>query len=347
MSDLQAQRIRRWMYDEALPFWADRGLDRMHGGAVETLTLDGATPSGTAFKRARVACRQIYVYSHAELLGWSGAREAADHVYAHLLDRFWLGEDAGWARRLTRESAVLDPTPDLYDYAFAMFALGWRHKATKDPGALALAHKTLDILEARFRHPGGEGFHAALPAALPREQNPHMHLTEAALVLFETSGDARFKALADEIAHLFRAKLCRMPDGVLPEFFDDAWSPVSGDRGRLTEPGHQFEWAWILAQHQRLTGADNAAVVAALVQRSEATGVDHATGVTFNAVRDDGVALDRGSRTWPNTERIKGWLGHFEVNGVDPKAPVASSVKLLFDRYLEPAPRGCWFDAFD
>lgn len=339
--------LKTWMNEEALPFWASRGLDMVHGGSVESLALDGVSPSGANFKRARVACRQIYVFSHAELMGWSQAGAAADHLYEHFITRFWQGPNKGWARSLTQQGALLDPTPDLYDYAFALFALGWRHKARKDPAALALAHQTLDFVDRQFRHPGGEGFHAALPPALPREQNPHMHLIEAALVLAETSGEARFQALADEIAALFKTRMCRLPMGVLPEFFDDAWRPIEGDKGRWVEPGHQFEWAWILAQHQKLTGADNAAVVQALVESAERHGVDPATQVTFNGVRDDGLVLDKGSRTWPNTERMKGWIGLAEVSGVDPWPAVEGSARVLLQRYLAPAPQGCWIDRYD
>ena len=341
-------RIRAWMFDDALPFWAERGVDKAHGGPVESLALDTLLPSGVAFKRTRVVCRQIYVYSHAELLGWTGARAVADHHYQYLTERVWQSDAAGFPRTVSAETAApLDPTIDLYDHAFALFALGWRHKATKDPSALALAHRTLDLIEQRMRHPAG-GFHHELPPGLPRQQNPHMHLMEAALVLAETSGEPRFTALADEIATLFVERLVRAPSGVLPEFFDEHWNPVDGDQGRWTEPGHQFEWAWILAQHQKLSGRDHVETVRMLVRAAERFGVDPATQVTFNGVRDDGVALDRGSRSWPNTERIKGWIGLEDLTGESADAPVTGSATVLLDRYLgAPWPKGAWMDAFD
>lgn len=343
------EKVRSWMFDAALPFWAEAGRDRVHGGVIESLALDGRSPSGADFKRTRVTCRQVYVFSHAHLLGWGPAAAAADHAYDFLVSRCWSEAAGGWVRLLTREGDVRDATLDLYDFAFALFALGWRHRATRDPGALALAHRTLDVIETRFRHPGGAGYHAALPPALPREQNPHMHLTEAALVLAESSGEERFAALANDLARLFRTRICRLPEGRLPEYFDDDWTPTAGEKGRWVEPGHQFEWAWILAEHQRKLGGDNADAVRALVDFAEAKGVDPHTQVTFNRVREDGEPLDRGSRTWPNTERVKGWIGRAELSGASAAASqaVAGSTRLLFERYLDPAPAGCWFDAFD
>jgi N-acylglucosamine 2-epimerase/mannose-6-phosphate isomerase len=245
------------------------------------------------------------------------------------------------------QGAVIDPTPDLYDYAFVLFALGWRYKVRQERAALALAHQTLDLIETRFAHANGAGFHAALPASLPREQNPHMHLTEAALVLAQASGEQRFFDLAQRVILLFKTRIMQSDTGVLPEFFDDDWAPIAGERGRRVEPGHQFEWAWILAQHQQLSGQDHRDAVATLVGFAETHGVDPATNITFNAVRDDGVLIDRGSRTWPNTERVKGWIGHAALNGVDARSAVEGSLRVLLRRYLAPAPRGCWIDAFD
>jgi mannose/cellobiose epimerase-like protein (N-acyl-D-glucosamine 2-epimerase family) len=337
--------VRAWMFEAALPLWADIGLDRRHGGAVESLTLEAAGDAGAGFKRTRVICRQLYVFCHAHLLGWEGARTCADFIYAELRARYWRGAEIGWARRLTALGAPLDDTPDLYDYAFCMFALAWRVRAFQDESALALAHATLDILETRFAHPGGLGFHAALPPALPREQNPHMHLTEAALALFEASGDQRFAALADRMTDLMRAQFLK--GAILPEFFDDDWRPLPGAQGARVEPGHMFEWAWILAQHHRLRGGGHAETIAALVDFAERHGVDPVRQITFNAVTADGAQLDCGSRVWPNTERLKGWIGAYEVCGLDPRGAIAGSIRALFVHYLNPAPRGAWIDAID
>ncbi|HAV50930.1 MAG TPA: hypothetical protein DCX75_12890, partial [Brevundimonas sp.] len=65
-----------WMRDQALPLWAARGVDRAHGGFFEKLNTDG-TPADLP-RRARVLGRQIYVFSRAPGLGWTGP--AADIV---------------------------------------------------------------------------------------------------------------------------------------------------------------------------------------------------------------------------------------------------------------------------
>jgi N-acylglucosamine 2-epimerase/mannose-6-phosphate isomerase len=241
---------------------------------------------------------------------------------------------------------VTDATPDLYDLAFVLFALGWRHRASGDPEALSWAHQTLDFVERFMRHPSG-GFLHERPAAGPRQQNPHMHLLEATLVLFESSGDERFGALADELVDLFVGRFYDAPSRTLAEYFDEDLNRASGEQGRLVEPGHQFEWAWILANHQRLRGRDLTAVAAGLFDFAETHGVDPVTRATYNQVRDDGTPLDRGSRTWPNTERMKGAIALYELTGRDPRRALEESGALLLDRYLRRRPAGTWMDAFD
>lgn len=333
------------MFDAALPFWAGPGVDREHGGFVEAFDLAG-NPR-TDFKRVRVVCRQIYVFSHASMMGFGEGAALSEHGYRFLVDHAWLGESGGWARKLDRAGGVIDPTPDLYDIAFVLFALAWRARASGDPEPIRWAHRTLDYLDAHMRHPGGEGFLATGDASGPRLQNPHMHLLEASLALMEASDDPRFRELADEVAGLFERRFYDPQTQTLAEYFTEDWARLPGEQGRWIEPGHQFEWAWILSHHQRLTGRDHAELSRGLAAFGEAHGVDPVSHATYNAVRDDGAPLDRGSRSWPNTERMKAAVALYDLDGRDPWPVLEQSGRLLLDRYLAHQPRGAWIDQFD
>ncbi|MBI1339420.1 mannose-6-phosphate isomerase [bacterium] len=340
------ERARTWMFDEALPLWATKGVDHAHGGFVEILGLDGRDACAP-FKRTRVTCRQIYVFAHAAELGWT---DGLPHVAAgvdYLTTRTWMPGAGAFARRLSREGDVLDPTIDLYDHAFVLFALGWAYRATKDSQALAWAHRTLDAVEQHLTHPGGEGFLHETPAQGWRQQNPHMHMLEASLALFEATGERRFGDLAERLGKLFAKHFYDPASTTLAEFFTETWARAPGEDGRRTEPGHQFEWAWILVNLHRLTGVDQRTEARGLVSFADRFGVDPATGATINAVRDDGAPLDRRSRTWPNTERIKAAVALYEMDGVDPRPAIEASTSLLMDRYFAPAPRGQWIDQLD
>ena len=88
----------------------------------------------------------------------------------------------------------------------------------------------------------------------------------------------------------------------------------------------------------------------ALVAFAERHGVDQTQQAVFNAVRDDGQAIDRGARTWTSTERIKGWIGLHETSREDAAAAAArirGSLDRLFATHLAaPAPRGAWIETF-
>lgn len=334
--------VRAWMFDAALPFWGEKGLDHEHGGFHEELDLEG-NPADIPFKRVRVTCRQVYVFSHAALLGWSPGAALAERGVRYLLDKAWQGPEQGWARRLSRDGAVIDGRADLYDIAFVMFAFAWRHRQARDKDSLRWLHETLCFVQERMRH--GEGFWHMLPPEGPRIQNPHMHLLEASLAAFDATQDQVFLDQAKEIVGLFKT---RFFDGAtLGEYFTEDWKRIDGEKGRIVEPGHQFEWAWILTQYQRVSGEDCTAAAQALVDFSERHGVDPQSQATFNSVRDDGAPIDPTSRTWPNTERLKAYLALFEATGRDPRAEAGGSTRLLLDRYLAVKPYGSWLDHFD
>lgn len=341
MSQIPFAELRTWMFQDALPFWAANGVDRAHGGFLEELSLEGR-PTDVQFKRVRTMCRQTYAFSHAALLGWEQGAELSRLGYEYLVSHAKL--ERGWARLLSREGRPTDTRQDLYDLAFVLFAMVWRYKLSRDPEALAHAYGVLDFIDANMRH--GEGFWHALPPEGPRLQNPHMHLFEASLAGFEATQDERFLSIAHELAELFRKRLF---DGrTLGERFNEDWSRRDDEAGRTVEPGHQFEWAWILAQYQKLSGVDFAREAETLVAVSELHGVDPQSQAVLNSVSDEGAPRDSSSRSWPNTERIKGWLGLYELTGRDPTPAVAASCRVLLDRYLAPpAPRGAWTDHFD
>ena len=56
------------------------------------------------------------------------------------------------------------------------------------------------------------------------------------------------------LVDLFRTKFFDTVSGTLAEYFNDDWSRAPGEDGRMTEPGHQMEWAWILNSARKLLG---------------------------------------------------------------------------------------------
>jgi hypothetical protein len=113
-----AARLKRWVIGDALPLWGETGFDSTRGSFVERLTFEGA-PLVNAPRRAMVQARQIYVFSHAALLGWrpEGKAIALEAVHG-LIDRsYGVDGDHGWVFPFTptapstTRSAIFMPTP--------------------------------------------------------------------------------------------------------------------------------------------------------------------------------------------------------------------------------------------
>src|SRR3546814_5449526 len=137
----------------------------------------------------------------------------------------------------------------------------------------------------------------ALP--LPRRQNPHMHLLEAFLALYEASGEAHWLARAQSIHDLFRRHF--LQQGQLVEFFDADWREVPQDgrdgARRLREPGHFFEWAWLLHRLALLTGdAGAAAAMRPLYDRAWEKGVDRGREAPCGAFEEQSGRAEGGER---------------------------------------------------
>lgn len=338
MRKVPFDEVRAWVFEALLPFWARHGVDPVHGGFLEEVSPAGE-PTARPDKRVRTLCRQVYAFSHAALLGWEKGTALSALGYDYLVAHARLS-DGGWAKTLARDGSVLDPTPDLYDLAFVLYALAWRYRLSRDAEVLKLLQPTLDFIQTRMRV--GEGFVSRLPDDGVRLQNPHMHLLEACIAAFDATQDERFLAQADELVALFRRRL--FDGAILGESFNVDWSRMPE---QALEPGHHFEWAWILTQYQRLRGGDLSAEAAALIGYGERVGLHPAAFAVYDAVGEDGAPIKSSSRAWTNTERIKGWLGLYELTGRDPREPVTQSLRLLFDRYCAGSTPGAWVDQFD
>lgn len=344
MSRIRFDEVHLWTYEKALPFWADRGLDRAGLGFVEHLDLQG-NDARAPFKRMRVQARQVYVFSHAALTGFAPGLEVARRGVDFIL-RHGRTSDGVWARRLGRDGGVLDPTPDFYDQAFVLFALAWWARASGDDSAIDLADRSLEGLDRVLGRSDGRGYHAERPDGSEAVQNPHMHLLEALLALYETTGAARFKERAIGVTRLFQEAFYDSATGSLAEYYDQEWRRAAGDRGRIVEPGHQFEWSWLLHHATRLTGEDLRSEARGLFRFAEANGLESDTGLTWDEVLDDGTVNKRSYRSWPQTEALKAHLARFEFDGELNEARLAQIVDNLLDRYLAVEPIGAWIDHF-
>jgi mannose/cellobiose epimerase-like protein (N-acyl-D-glucosamine 2-epimerase family) len=340
--DFRLAEVERWMFEAALPFWSGPGRDVAGRGFVEQVGFDGK-PVDLGFKRMRVQARQVYTFCHAAELGWDGpARASAAHGIDFIRRHGWM-EGGGWARRFADDGRQLDQTLDAYEQAFVLFAFGWYYRLTRDADILAEAHRTLDTMHRRLDHPAGHGFLTQTPDCAELQQNPHMHFLEAMLVWYEATGEARFAQEAQAIVAHLRGRMFQAKIGVLPEFYDMDWTPLPHEGGAVVEPGHHFEWTWLLAQYTRITGEPTGDIAAALFAFAHKFGSSE-DGVIYDALLAEGSILRADHRTWPQTEALKAYMARSEFAAEDRDAEIAQLVSILLDRYLATDIPGLWID---
>ena len=166
-----------------------------------------------------------------------------------------------------------------------------------------------------------------------------MHLLEACLGWRDISSDPIWDQFADEVATLALTRFIDAEGGFLREFFDDQWRPRDDDSGRLAEPGHQFEWAWLLARWAKLRGDPRAKAAAERLYAVGLLGVDAVRGVAVNALWDDLTVRDAQARLWPQTERLKAAV----TLAPDDNAGVAAAIDGLM-KYFDTPVAGLWRD---
>jgi N-acylglucosamine 2-epimerase (GlcNAc 2-epimerase)/Glycosyl transferase 4-like len=126
----------------------------------------------------------------------------------------------------------------------------------------------------------------------------------------------------------------------LRENFAADWSPAPGLAGRLCEPGHHYEWAFLLDRWAGLTGRVRPAAVARLIAFADTYGVDAQRGVAVGAVLSDGAPHDPVARLWAQAERIRAYA--IDRRPGD-EARLAAAVRGL-RRFLATPTPGTWYD---
>jgi len=360
----------RWLRDHAWPLWLEHGVDWRRRAFHEN--LDAASLQCAALhRRLRVVARQTYVFAKAALYNVPRAKEAVALGLDFLQGPARL-PDGGFAWRFDLDNRPIDLTRDLYDHAFVLLAFAAAAEVVGADRTRTDAVALVDHIAARFDHPAG-GYRDSIPPppyppsapTLPspagggglgwaqgegrdgvRRQNPHMHLFEALLAANDAFGRERFFDCASGLAALFVSRFFQAKEGALPECFDEALAPRREAGRFVTEPGHHYEWIWLLHRYEAAAAAMGAPAApelqlaaASLFEFAERYGVNPSNGLVANGLWSDGTVSDGGFRLWPQTERLK---------AVARRRPdrLPEALKAL-ERHLASVRAGLWIERMD
>jgi mannose/cellobiose epimerase-like protein (N-acyl-D-glucosamine 2-epimerase family) len=336
----------KWVEERALPSWATIGFDSSAGRFRERLDTDGAPVDVP--HRAMVQARQIYVYSHAYRLGWfdDGARLAEQAMESLLRDHGDVSErEASFAFSVDARGAVVSSVRDAYTHAFVLFAIAWLHRISDDPGLLRLADRTDAYVRAHLfdaRH--GGMFESSPVTAREKRQNPIMHLLEAYLALERSAPGRGWLARAGELIALFESRLFDASRGVMLEHFAEDWSPHPDPAlSDVVEPGHHFEWVWLLAEYGALSGAPVVGWSDALYRVAREHGIAR-DGLLHDEIAGDLSARKRSHRVWPHTEAIKAAMARHRADDAEALPFADTMAGALLDHFLDRPFAGGWID---
>jgi mannose-6-phosphate isomerase len=341
----EVERLLGWLTGHVLPLWLDHGVDWRRSGFHEHLDPNTMT-CGSDFRRLRVLTRQIYVFSVAATAGVPGADRALDLGIEML--RHAREPDGGHPWRFDLDGRPIDATRDLYDHAFVLlaFSAAARRRGVQDLAGEGRA--TLSFIDRALRH-GSTGYLESRPETRPRRQNPHMHLLEACLHAFETFGEPIFLERSHALATLLTDRFVDPRTGALAEYFHDDLTPLCQDGVHAVEPGHHFEWVWLLDRYARLSASaglplDPAMRVATerLIAFADHFGVSPAFNLVFDEVDSGGAVRVASFRLWPQAERIKCEAGRTLSAPTTSRAGIAA-----LWRMIEGAPSGLWHERLD
>lgn len=336
-----ADEAKTWLLEAAAPLWATVGRTSS-GLFAERMNLAGE-PDNSYF-RTFVQARHVFSFVTIGQLGWQGPwQELVSQTMEAMIGGAKRG-DGFFVHRLDQEARQLDGRADLYDQAFVLFALGTGGGALQRQDWIDEAESLLDRLEASWSHPAGGYREGEIADPRVRRQNPHMHLLEAFLALYEGSGRERFLDAAQSIAILAQARFVDRRSGALLEYFTDNLEPACGVEGKIAEPGHCFEWAWLFERLALAGWSDAVALSDRLTSFARQYGIDATRGVAINEVLTDGAIRNAGARLWPQTERLKAAVARYRRLGAGEECDEALSAKGGLQKYLATPRTGLWRD---
>ncbi len=324
-----------WLNTQALPLWLTKGVNPW-GGFEEAMTLTGV-PHAIP-RRAMVQARQMYALRTARQMKLV-APDRAHLLMAQTADfliKNFARPDGSFRHSVRPDLQANSEAADLYTQAFALFGMAQAYAELKNVKYKTRALEVVHYLKSQRHLPGGGYSEFAKDGGIVYQSNPHMHLFEAYVTWLEIDDDPQWRRFAQEILDLALTRFIEPKTGLLVEHFDDQWLPIL-QQGRFAwEPGHQYEWAWLMNKYQTATKAALPERIMNLVMNAERFGIN-AQGAVYDELWSDLSVKAPTSRFWPQCERIKACSALGLAESAD------QGMVALMRFFVTPTP-GLWFD---
>ncbi|WP_166357816.1 AGE family epimerase/isomerase [Pseudomonas akapageensis] len=306
-----------WNAELALPFEA---LDPEHH------------PLPVQRYRAMACARQLYLFSSR--IEQPGAREHAAALFRSLQRHFHDAEHGGWFYSIDAQGKPLDRRKDLYTHAFIIFACAHYWAKVREPLAESVLNAALEVVANRFATEDGlyeasldEDWSALGSGPL---QNPLMHLAEAFLATLAVREDAAVKAALQQLTTAMQAHFIDPEHGVMLE-------KPRGAVDNWFEPGHQFEWFYLLESSDLLRNSPLHQSLSRAFAYTEQCGVSNQRVLAM--LNTDGSVRDATQRIWAQAEYLRALTLRDDSQG-----QVLQQLRTLQQHFLHS---GGWYECRD
>ena len=328
--------MQRHFMDVIVPLWQGPGWNAEMALPYEALDAEHR-PLPPQRYRAMACARQLFVFSN--LMGDANVADAdvrAAALFRSLQRHFHDPEHGGWFYSIDPQGAPLDRRKDLYTHAFIIFACAHYWAKVREPLVESVLNAALNVVAERFAD--GDG---AYDAVLDEDwsslgagplQNPLMHLAEGFLATLEVREDLATLEALKALADAMQRRFVDIEHGVMlekPLEASDNWS----------EPGHQFEWFYLLESSAHLRGSPLHQSLTTAFAHAQAQGVDQATGAVAAMLEVNGSIKDGTQRIWAQAEYLRAL-----TLKPDNHALLARQLDTLQQRFLHPAG---WYECLD
>lgn len=253
--------------------------------------------------RAMACARQLYLFS--SLIGQvPAAEQRAAALFRSLQQHFHDAEHGGWFYSIDAQGAPLDKRKDLYTHAFIIFACAHYWAKVREPLVESVLNAALSVVAERFA--SGDGLYQA---SLDQDwsslgsgplQNPLMHLAEAFLATLAVREDSPVQGALSALCEAMQRRFIDPQTGVMLE------KPL-GAVDNWFEPGHQFEWFFLLESSPLLRGTALHGSLDRAFAFTEDCGVDPQTGAVAAMLDLQATAQPRDAtqRIWAQAEYLR------------------------------------------
>ena len=103
--------------------------------------------------------------------------------------------------------------------------------------------------------------------------------------------------------------------GFIAEEYSIGWSKLK-DKFVQIEPGHQYEWSWLLLKWSRFRNhnEDIKSSSLRLLKFGEKYGLDRDNLLVVNSITSNFEINKSEAKIWPQCERLKAWLAFYSIN---------------------------------